>query len=192
VRTVADVGLALLPGLGVETLTGGILFVFAHGLSPKESILANQLFAALASANLIFLQDITFQTDVHVWLGYVTCGVVGLKAWASWPTLLGWRPKRFSPTRHHVEKVLAWSLLALVVACYLTGLALTVRSYLSPVIAWRLVRDAHLWTSALLLVPLSWHLWRFLGVAVRVVTVQLRGSRPALRRGEAGRAVRLV
>jgi hypothetical protein len=167
VRLVADLGLSLLPVLGIEILTGLILFLFAHGLTPKGSALAARIFNALASANLLVVQDVTFQTDVHVWVGYLTVWLIALKAWASWPTLIGWWPRKFSPSRQLLEKTLAS-------ASYLTGLALTVRLYGTFLFAARIWRDAHLWSSGLLLLPLAWHVWRFLPTAARVALVQVR------------------
>jgi hypothetical protein len=174
VRLVADLGLLLLPVLTVEILTGLILFLFAHGLTPKDSRLAARIFNLLASSRLLFVQDITFQTDAHVWVGYLTVWTVGLKAVASWPTLTGWWPKRFSPSRRVLEKTMAGLVLLLVPVCYATGLVLTVQPYSTVLLSRRTWRDAHLWVSILLLVPLAWHVWRFLPVAIRVATVQLR------------------
>ncbi len=173
-RLVADLGLTLLPILGIEILTGLILFLFAHGLTPKGSALAARIFNALASANLLVVQDVTFQTDVHVWVGYLTVWLIALKAWASWPTLIGWWPRKFSPSRQLIEKTLAWSILVFASTSYLTGLALTVRPYGTFLISARIWRDAHLWTSGLLLLPLAWHVWRFLPTATRVALVQVR------------------
>jgi len=61
VRLVADLGLALLPVLAVETLTGLVLFLFAHGLTPKGSAWAGHVFDLLAAAHLLVIQDISFQ-----------------------------------------------------------------------------------------------------------------------------------
>jgi hypothetical protein len=174
VRLVADVGLCLLPFLVAEILTGLVLFLFAHGLTPNGTELGGEIFNALASADLLYLQDITFQTDVHVWAGYLSAGLIALKVLASWPTLVGWRPRRFGPSRRIVEKALAWALLALALTCYVTGLALTARPDAPLLLSSRSWRDLHLWSSALLVVPLAWHVWRFYPTAIRVLTVQLR------------------
>jgi hypothetical protein len=123
---------------------------------------------------LLFVQDITFQTDAHVWVGYLTVWAVVFKAFASWPTLTGWWPRRFSPSRRVLEKTMAWVVLVLVPLCYVTGLILTVQPYSTILLPRRAWRDAHLWTSILLLVPLAWHVWRFLPTAMRVGTNQLR------------------
>ena len=175
VRLVADLGMSLLPGLGVETLTGLVLFLFGHGLAPKDVPgavdLFNRLFNLLARTKLLFVQDITFQTDLHVWVGYLTTGVIALKAWVSWPTLLEWRPPRFGPTRLVLEKAAAWSLLALGPASYLTGLALSFRLW--PLHASSL-RDVHLWVSIALVLPLAWHICRFFPTGLKVLTVQAR------------------
>lgn len=171
VRLVADLGLALLPILATEILTGLVLFVFAYGLMPKGAPWAQAVFDWLAAANLLFLQDVPFQTDVHVWVGYLTCWVVALKIWASWPTLLNWSPRRFSLPRVAAEKLAAVALLVLAAASYLTGLALAVRL---PWFHDRTLRDVHLVVSALLLVPLAWHLVRFLATSLRVVSVQVK------------------
>jgi hypothetical protein len=178
VRLVSDLGLALLPSLAAEILTGLVLFVFAYGLMPKGAPWAQAIFDGLAAANLLFLQDVPFQTDVHVWVGYLSCGVLALKIWASWPTLLGWWPRRFSTPRLAAEKLAAVSLLVFATASYLTGLALTVRP---PLFHDRTLRDVHLVVSALLLVPLAWHLIRFLATSLRVVAVQIRRLRQARR-----------
>ncbi len=176
-RLVADVGLALLPVLVVETLTGLILFLFAHGLTPKESAWAGYVFNLLASANLLVIQDISFQTDVHVWVGYLTTWAILLKAWASWPTLTGWWPRRFSRLRRLVEKAAASSVLLLGPASYLSGIALELR--LLPREE-RTMRDLHLWVSALLILALAWHLVRFFPEGIRVFAVQIRRwPRPA-------------
>jgi hypothetical protein len=164
----------LLPVLCVEILTGLVLFLFAHGLTPKESHLAGRIFNLLASARLLFVQDITFQTDAHVWVGYLTVWIVALKAATSWPTLTGWWPRRLSPSRRVVEKSMAVLVLILVPLSYATGLILTVQPYSSLVLSRHTWRDAHLWISVALLVPLAWHVWRFLPVAIRVATVQVR------------------
>jgi hypothetical protein len=174
VRLVADLGLSLLPVLAIEILTGLVLFMFAHGLIPKGSAIAGRIFNALASANLLVVQDITFQTDVHVWAGYLSVWLIALKALASWPTLVGWWPRRLIPSRRRIEKALAWSVLILAPTSYVTGLALTVRPYAPLLFSYRIWRDAHLWSSALLLLPLAWHVWRFFPTAIRVLTVQLR------------------
>ncbi len=180
VRLVADLGLFLLPVLAVETVTGGVLFLFAHSLTPKGSAIAARVFDVLASMNLIFLQDVTFQTDVHVWIGYLTAVFIVAKALASWPTLTGWWPRRFSLPRQTAEKGLAWILLILAPTSYVTGLALTLRPNVFLPVSQHLLRDAHLWSSALLLAPLGWHVWRFVPSATRVLMVQLRGSRANL------------
>ncbi len=170
-RLVADVGLVLLPVLVIETLTGLVLFLFAHGLTPKESAWAGYVFSLLASANLLVIQDISFQTDVHVWVGYLTTWAILLKAWASWPTLTGWWPRRFSRIRRVVEKAIASSILILAPASYLSGVALALR--LLPREE-RALRDLHLWVSALLILPLAWHLVRFFPEGIRVLRVQCR------------------
>jgi hypothetical protein len=178
VRLVADVGLSLVPVFVVEILTGLVLFAFGHGLAPKNAPWAAHVFDFLASTNLLVIQDISFQTDVHVWAGYLTCWTIALKAWGSWPTLIGWWPRRLSPPRLVAEKAAAWSLLALAPASYVTGLALTLR----PMhLANPLLRDLHLWVSALLLLPLTWHAIRFLPTGLKVFWVQLKrlGAAPA-------------
>lgn len=169
-RLVADLGLALLPVLAIEILTGLVLFLFAHGLVPRGEGWAQAIFDGLAAANLLVLQDVPFQTDVHVWVGYLTCWLVALKIWASWPTLVGWWPRRFSLPRLAGEKLAAGSLLVLASAAYLTGVALTLRPVPFPRGA---LRDVHLVVSALLLVPLAWHLARFLSLSQRIAAVQL-------------------
>lgn len=179
VRLVADLGLALLPVLGVETLTGLVLFLFAHGLTPKGSPWAGRVFTFLAQNNLLVIQDISFQTDVHVWIGYLTTWTILLKAWASWPTLTGWWPRRFSPSRLANEKAAAWALLILAPASYLSGIALALRFF--PV-GDRAIENVHLWVSAALLLPLGWHVWRFFPEGLRVLSVQVRHGF-ALRRG---------
>ncbi len=170
VRVIADLGLILLPVLLAETLTGLVLFAFAHGLTPKDSAWAAKVFVTLASANLLVVQDITFQTDVHVWVGYLTTWAIALKAVASWQTLVGWWPSRLGPARLAFEKVAAASVLVLGPASYLTGVALTVRHLPRTE---HLVRDVHLWVSALLVVPLAWHVVRFLPTGLRIFRVQL-------------------
>jgi hypothetical protein len=182
VRIVADLGLSLVPVLILEILTGVVLFLFAHGLTPRGSAIAGRIFNALASSNLLFIQDVTFQTDVHVWVGYLSTWAIALKAWASWPTLIGWWPRRFGSVRRTWEKTMSWLVLVLAPTCYLTGLALTLRPTPALYTSMRLVRDAHLWSSALLLVPLGWHVWRFLPIAIRVVTTQLRRTVKRTRR----------
>jgi hypothetical protein len=165
------VGLSLVPVFAVEILTGLVLFAFGHGLAPKNAPWAAHVFDFLASTNLLVIQDISFQTDVHVWAGYLTVWTIALKAWASWPTLLGWLPRRFSPSRLAFEKSVSWALLALAPASYLTGLTLTWRpmSHSYP-----LLRDLHLWVSALLLLPLAWHVIRFLPLGLKVFWLQLK------------------
>ena len=167
----ADLGLALLPVLFVETLTGLVLFLFAHGLTPGGSGWAATAFDFLAANNLLIVQDISFQTDVHVWAGYLTTWTVLLKAWSSWPTLTGWWPRRFTPERMKAEKAAAWALLALAPASYLSGIAVALR--------WlprddRLALNLHLWVSLALLAPLGWHVWRYFPEGCRVLSVQVR------------------
>lgn len=171
-RLIADLGLSLLLALIVETMTGSILFLFAHGLTPKGSAWSAYVFNALASSNLLVIQDISFQTDLHVWAGYLSTGAIVLKAWASWPTLTGWWPHRLSPARLTFEKTAAWALLILGPASYLTGLALVWRPFLryDPTI-----RNAHLWVSLALVVALGRHVWRFFPTGLKVFWVQLRG-----------------
>jgi hypothetical protein len=177
VRLVADLGLLLGPILAVETVTGGVLFLFAHALTPKGSAAAALIFDALVSAQLLFLQDVTFHTDLHVWVGDVSTVVIVAKALASWPTLTTWWPGRFTPARLTAEKAMAWMLLVLAPTSYVTGLALTLRPYVVLPFSHDLWREAHLWSSALLIVPLAWHVWRFTPTALRVLSVQLWGSR---------------
>ncbi|MGH2458969.1 MAG: hypothetical protein ACRDIY_08890 [Chloroflexota bacterium] len=171
VRLVADLGLTLLPALAIETLTGAVLFLFAHGLTPRGSGWATATFNFLAANNLLVLQDISFQTDVHVWAGYLTTWALVLKAWNSWPTLTGWWPRRFSRSRLATEKAAAWALLVLAPASYLSGIAVALR--------WlplqdRLALNVHLWVSVALLAPLGWHIWRYFPEGLRVLTVQIR------------------
>lgn len=171
VRLVADLGLALLVTLALETLTGLVLFLFAHGLTPRGSAWAAAAFSFLARNNLLMLQDISFQTDVHVWIGYVTTAVIAVKGVAAWPALTGWRPRRFSAARLVIEKGVAWAVIVLAPASYLTGIALALH--------WlpfenRAVLDLHLWVSAALVLLLGWHVWRFFPEGIRVMTVQIR------------------
>ena len=170
VRLVADLGLALLPVLAVETLTGLVLFLFAHGLTPKGSAWAGHVFDLLAAAHLLVIQEISFQTDVHVWVGYLTTWTLALKAWASWPTLIGWCPRRFSAERLRAEKVAASALLALAPASYLSGITLALRLFPLHV---PIVRDVHLWVSVLLIPPLAWHMIRFFPEGLKVFSVQV-------------------
>ena len=171
VRLVADLGLALLPVLLVETLTGLVLFLFAHGLTPRGSGLATTVFNFLAANNLLVIQDISFQTDVHVWAGYLTTWTVALKAWSSWPTLTGWWPRRFSASRLKIEKFAAWSVRVLAPTSYVSGIAVALRLFR---LQDRLLLNAHLWVSLALLVPLGWHVWRYFPEGLRVLSVQLR------------------
>lgn len=171
VRLVADLGLFLLPALVVETLTGLVLFAFAHGLAPKGSAWADAVFEFLAQNNLLTLQDIGFQTDVHVWAGYLTIWAIALKAWASWPTLRGWHPRRFSALRFNLEKAAAWALLTLAPASYLTGTAIALRLFRFHD---RFISNLHLWVSLLLLPVLAWHILRFLPLGLKVLRVQLK------------------
>jgi len=127
VRLIADLGLVLLVALGLESVTGIVLFAFAHGLTPKGSTWAAKVFDLLVALNLLVVQDLSFQTDLHVWVGYLSAGVVALKAIASWPTLTGWWPRRFRPRRLALEKLLAWSLFVLAPLSYATGLVLAFR-----------------------------------------------------------------
>ncbi len=183
----ADLGLALLPALLVETLTGVILFLFAHGLTPKGSAWAAAVFEFLAAHDLLVVQDISFQTDVHVWAGYLTTWTLALKAWQSWPTLTGWFPRRFSPSRLRAEKAAAWALLVLGPASYLSGVAVALRWF--P-LQDRLALNVHLWVSVALVAPLAWHVWRYFPEGIRVLSVQLRRSGPGARAG--GRAARIA
>jgi hypothetical protein len=171
VRLVADLGLLLLPALAVETFTGLLLFAFRQGLIPKGGPGAQAIFDFLAANHLLALQDISFQTGLHVWAGYLTVWALLWKAWASWPTLVGWWPRRFSPGRLAAEKAAAWALLALAPASYTTGLALMLRR---PDLPYGRLHDLHLWVSLALLVPLGWHVWRFFPTGLRILTVQLR------------------
>ena len=175
VRLVADLGLTLLPVLLVETLTGLMLFLAGHGLAPKGTAWGRDVFDWLAATNLLALQDMSFQTDLHVWVGYLTVWTIAWKIWASWPTLIGWWPRRYTPSRRAVEKVMAWSLLVLAPASYLSGTALDLR--LLPHVA-RAVRDVHLIVSALFVVPFAWHVWRFLPTGLKVLWVQLKHLLP--------------
>lgn len=171
VRLVADLGLVLLPVLIIETLTGMVLFLFAHGLTPGESRWAAAAFNFLAANNLLVLQDISFQTDAHVWAGYLTTWAIALKALSSLPTLTGWWPRRFSPSRLKLEKAAAWSVLVLAPASYLSGIAVALRLLRFQD---RLLLNAHLWISLALLIPLGWHVWRYFPEGTRVLTVQVR------------------
>ncbi len=171
VRLVADLGLALVLVLAVEVGTGVVLFAVAHGLTPKGSAWANRLFVALATANLLVLQDVPFQADVHVWTGYLSTAVVVLKGWASWPTLIGWRPRGWTAARLTLEKGLAGAILVLAPASYLSGIALAMAPHL---LSLHLLRDVHLGVSALLVPPLLWHLGRFLPIGLKVARIQAR------------------
>jgi hypothetical protein len=125
VRLVADLGLLLLPALAVETFTGLLLFAFRQGLIPKGGPGAQAIFDFLAANHLLALQDISFQTGLHVWAGYLTVWALLWKAWASWPALVGWWPRRFSPGRLAAEKAAAWALLALADPTFPTGACTT-------------------------------------------------------------------
>jgi hypothetical protein len=172
------VGLFLLPVLLVETVTGALLFAFGRGIVPKGSEWAQAVFDFLAAHNLLQLQDIGFQTDLHVWVGYLTAWAILLKAIASWPTLVGWWPRRFAPLHLLIEKAAAWGLLVLAPASYLTGTALALH-FVS--LREHLVHDLHLYTSALLVLVLAWHVWHFLPTGLRVMAVQVRHLKPSRR-----------
>lgn len=174
VRLVADVGLFILPGLTIEILTGLILFAIGRGLVPSNAAWAQSAFHFLAAHNLVQVQDIGFQTNLHVWVGYLTTWAIGLKAIASWPTLRGWWPRKFAPFHLVIEKSAAWGLLVLAPASYLTGAAISL--HLIPFHS-RLVRDVHLWVSVLLLVVFAWHVWQFFPTGMKVLWVQLRRIR---------------
>jgi hypothetical protein len=171
VRLVADVGLGLLPPLLVELLTGLVLFAFGHRLTPTDEAWAGQVFLFLAAHHLLVLQDISFQTDLHVWAGYLSIWAIALKAYVSWPTLRGWWPRGYSPTRRSLEKALAWVVLVSGPLSYVTGLGLLLRHV--PFGSANL-REIHLWVSAAFSLSLGWHLIRFLPLGLRVLVVQVR------------------
>ncbi len=170
-RLVGDLGLALLLPLLIEAVTGFILFVFLNRLLPRDAPWEGQLFQWLVDRNLLYLQDIGFQTDTHVYVGYASLLVVIAKAVVSWPTLRGWWPKRFGPNRLQFEKAMSWGVLIFGPASYLSGLALELRPFHRQQ---SFLLDLHLWLSILLIVPLAWHICRFLPTGLRIFWVQIK------------------
>ena len=172
-RLVSDLGLGLLLPLAIEVLTGFILFVFLNHLIPRDAPWEGQLFQWLADRNLLYLQDVGYQTDLHVYVGYASLLVVAAKAAASWPTLRGWWPRRFSPGRLQFEKAMAWGVLIFAPASYVSGVATVLRPFRR---GQGIILDLHLWLSILLIVPLAWHIYRFLPTGLRIFWIQIKRS----------------
>ena len=172
-RLVSDLGLGLLLPLAIEILTGMILAVFLNRLIPRDAPWEGQLFQWLADRNLLYLQDVGYQTDLHVYAGYASMFLVVAKAAASWPTLRGWWPKQFGPGRLQFEKSMAWAVLIFGLASYLSGIATVLRPFRR---GQGIILDLHLWLSVLLIVPLAWHVYRYLPTGLRIFWIQIKRS----------------
>ncbi|HYU21342.1 MAG TPA: hypothetical protein VEQ11_21880 [Chloroflexota bacterium] len=166
-RWTSYVGIAILVAIGLESISGWLLWVAGH----RRAWLAAALLEAIpdawpSAAPIGWLLDVPRVTDLHVQAGYVLLGLVGAKIGLVWWLLRNWFPRRFGPARLVLEKVAAWALPLVYGSILLTGVALDQR--LGLVWGRSLVRDVHLWSSELAAPITAWHLLRFWRIVWRI------------------------
>ncbi|MBI3966720.1 MAG: DUF4405 domain-containing protein [Chloroflexi bacterium] len=159
-------GLLLLPLIVIDALTGLVLWIFFDLRLRLPDDAARAVLAVLSALRLPHFLDQPVQADIHIWVGLVSIPLLVVKSWATWPMLRHWRPPRTDDLDRALDRALAWAMPVLFAAIFVSGLLVYVRWTPGGRDFWL---ESHLWLSFLAVVPILYHLWRYLPLALRVV-----------------------
>lgn len=147
-RSIMRWGLLMLLFLTAEALTGALLTLGRLGLPPPWDAVAVEA--------------------THIYTGLGSLPILAAKLWLSLPVLSRRYPLRtLAPTRRF-ERLNSYMLVALVAIVYSSGLLIYWKITPGPDGKW-LMGQVHLWSSIMLVFPVTWHLYRYLILSLRGV-----------------------
>jgi DMSO/TMAO reductase YedYZ molybdopterin-dependent catalytic subunit len=152
-RALAAVAVAVLVGVGVEVATGVVLYWLRTGVP------------------LVTIGPLTL--GVHVYVGLACLPIVAVKLLLTWFRLLSARPETLVA---RLDRWASWLLVALIAGVNATGLQLQYQPTAAP--KW-FVAQIHLWLTVALLLPVLWHLQRYLSPTLSWLGARRTGPRAA-------------
>lgn len=147
-RSIMRWGLLVLLFLSAEVFTGALLTLGRLGLPPQWDAVAVEA--------------------THIYAGLGSLAILVVKLWLSLPVLARRYPLRMLARTRRFERLNSYALVALVMVVYASGLLIYGKITPGPNGKW-LMGQIHLWSSVMLVFPVSWHLYRYLLVSLRGV-----------------------